>query len=67
MIASGGILSGADVFQKIARGANAVQIYTALVYRGPGAVSRIYEELAIELKLRKIPSVREAIGCYYKE
>ncbi|MCX6125915.1 MAG: quinone-dependent dihydroorotate dehydrogenase [Proteobacteria bacterium] len=67
IIASGGILSGADVFQKIARGATAVQIYTALVYRGPGAVSRIYEELAIELKLRNIPSVREALGCYYKE
>lgn len=63
-IATGGILSGVDVFHKIARGASAVQLYTALVYRGPGAVSRIYEELALELKLRGFGSVRDAIGCW---
>ena len=67
MIASGGILSGIDVFHKIARGACAVQLYTALIYRGPGAILRIYDELAWELKLRKISSVRDAIGSWYEE
>jgi len=38
MIASGGILSGGDILQKIRRGASAVQIYSALVYRGPWVV-----------------------------
>jgi dihydroorotate dehydrogenase len=38
MIGCGGILSGADIFEKIIRGASAVQIYTALVYRGPWVV-----------------------------
>lgn len=67
MIASGGILSGIDAFHKIARGACAVQLYTALIYRGPGAVARIYEELAWELRLRNISSVRDAIGSWYEE
>ncbi len=67
MIASGGVLSGIDAFHKIARGACAIQIYTALVYRGPGAVARIHEELALELKLRNIANLQDAIGCWYKE
>lgn len=67
MIASGGVLSGVDAFHKITRGACAVQIYTALVYRGPGAVARIHEELALELKLRKFSNVQDAIGAWYKE
>jgi dihydroorotate dehydrogenase len=65
IIASGGVLSGVDAFHKLARGACAVQIYTALVYRGPGAVLSICEELAAELKLRGFNSAQEAIGSYY--
>lgn len=65
VIASGGVLSGIDAFHKLARGARAVQIYTALVYRGPGAALQICEELAAELKLRGFASVEEAIGSWY--
>jgi dihydroorotate dehydrogenase len=65
VIASGGVLSGVDAFHKLARGARAVQIYTALVYRGPGAALQICEELAAELKLRGFASVEEAIGSWY--
>lgn len=65
MIAAGGILSGLDVLSKIARGALAVQIYTALVYRGPWTVYRILLELIFELKLRGFSSVDEARGSYY--
>ena len=64
-IASGGVLSGVDAFHKLARGASAVQIYTALVYRGPGAAMRICEELAAELKLRGFASAEESIGSWY--
>ena len=66
MIASGGIISGIDVFQKLSRGASAVQIYTALVYRGPGAVQRICEELSEELKLRGFASAEDCIGSIYQ-
>jgi dihydroorotate dehydrogenase len=38
LIGVGGILSGADAGTKIAAGASLVQLYTGLVYRGPGLV-----------------------------
>lgn len=38
VIAVGGIMSGADAREKIAAGASLVQLYTGLIYRGPGLV-----------------------------
>lgn len=67
MIASGGVLSGVDLFQKIARGASAVQIYTALVYRGPFVVWKLLTELAAEMRLRGYSCVQDFIGSYYEE
>jgi dihydroorotate dehydrogenase len=39
IIGVGGILSGADALEKLDAGASLVQIYTGLIYRGPGLVS----------------------------
>jgi dihydroorotate dehydrogenase len=39
LIGCGGIFSPSDVREKIAAGATLVQLYTGLVYRGPGLVS----------------------------
>ncbi len=39
LIGCGGVLSRADAREKIAAGATLVQLYTGLVYRGPGLVS----------------------------
>jgi dihydroorotate dehydrogenase len=39
LIGSGGILSGADAVEKRAAGATLVQLYTGLIYRGPGLVA----------------------------
>jgi len=66
MIASGGILSGADIFQKLIRGAQAVQIYTALVYGGPWVVHHLLRELAEELKLAGFASAEDAVGSFYQ-
>lgn len=38
VIGVGGILRGADAAEKVAAGADLVQLYTGLVYRGPGLV-----------------------------
>lgn len=38
IIGVGGVLSGADAVSKIKAGADLVQIYTGLIYRGPGLV-----------------------------
>jgi dihydroorotate dehydrogenase len=39
IIGVGGILSGADAREKMRAGANLVQIYSGLIYRGPDLVS----------------------------
>lgn len=39
IIAAGGILSGTDAHAKLAAGATLVQLYSGLVYRGPGLVA----------------------------
>ena len=40
IIGVGGIMSGADAVSKIEAGANVVQIYTGLIYKGSGLVSQ---------------------------
>ena len=66
MIASGGVLTGSDVIQKIARGACAVQIYSALVYRGPWAVLKLLEEVKAEMDNLEIQFLSDFIGSHYK-
>jgi dihydroorotate dehydrogenase len=39
IIGVGGIMSGADAHQKLAAGAELLQVYTGLIYRGPGLVA----------------------------
>lgn len=46
VIACGGISSADDVKEKLDIGASLVQIYTGLVYEGPGLAKRIKRELA---------------------
>ena len=47
IIAAGGIMSGDDALEKIEAGAKLVQIYTGLIYRGPGLIDEIYHTLRI--------------------
>jgi dihydroorotate dehydrogenase len=46
IIGVGGILSGADALEKVDAGATLVQIYTGLIYRGPGLVPECARALA---------------------
>lgn len=61
LIAVGGIESGPDAYQRIRAGASLVQIYTALVYQGPGLVRRILAELRACLDADGFASVKEAV------
>ncbi len=45
IIGVGGILSGRDAVAKIEAGADLVQLYTGLIYRGPGLVREVAEAL----------------------
>ena len=63
LIGAGGIASGADAMTKIRAGACAVQLYSALVYGGPGLVQRIKSDLAARLRAEGFASVTDAIGA----
>jgi len=62
LIGAGGVASGADAYAKIRAGASAVQLYSALVYEGPGLVGRIARDLAARLRADGFASVAEAVG-----
>jgi dihydroorotate dehydrogenase len=63
LVGCGGIASGADAYAKIRAGASAVQLYTLLVFRGPGLVQAIKRDLAARLKADGFTSVAEAVGA----
>lgn len=62
LIAVGGVDSGEEAYQRIRSGACAVQIYSALVFEGPGLVRRIKADLAARLRADGFPSVSAAVG-----
>jgi dihydroorotate dehydrogenase len=59
LIGVGGIASGADAAEKIQAGATLVQLYTALIYQGPGLLDEIKTAL---LGLAREESYTAAIG-----
>ncbi|MEE2661662.1 MAG: quinone-dependent dihydroorotate dehydrogenase [Pseudomonadota bacterium] len=62
IIGSGGIASGADAYAMIRAGASLVQLYTALVFRGPLLIPQIKHELAFLLAKDGFKSVNDAVG-----
>ena len=62
LIGVGGIDSGQSAFEQIAAGATAIQLYTGMVYKGPGVVKDIKKELIEILKKEKIKNIQEAVG-----
>ncbi len=62
LIGVGGISSGADAYEKIRAGASLVQLYTGLVYEGPGLVRRIKRELLTCLTRDGFASIADAVG-----
>jgi dihydroorotate dehydrogenase len=65
IIAVGGIASGADAYQFIRAGATAIQLYTALIYRGPSLVRIICQELS-QLLQKDGMTLKQAIGADLK-
>ena len=62
IIGVGGVDSAPSAYAKIRAGASLVQLYTALVYEGPGLVKRIKRSLVRLLKADGFSSVQEAVG-----
>ncbi|WP_421934254.1 quinone-dependent dihydroorotate dehydrogenase [Phenylobacterium sp.] len=63
LIGAGGIASGADAYARIRAGASAVQLYSAMVFGGPGLVSRIKADLARRLRADGFAQVADAVGA----
>jgi len=62
IVGVGGISGGADAYAKIRAGASLVQLYTALVYQGPGLIERVKRELAALLERDGHASIAAAVG-----
>ena len=62
LVGVGGVSSGADAYAKIKAGASLVELYTALVFEGPGLVARIKAELAALLVDDGFANVSDAVG-----
>jgi dihydroorotate dehydrogenase len=62
LIAAGGIGSGADAFARIQAGASLVQLYSALVYRGPGLARAIARDMKQLLAREGFARLTDAVG-----
>lgn len=66
LVGTGGVASGAQAYAKIRAGASLVQLYTGLIYRGPGLVAEIKADLAALLRRDGFASLAEAVGADHK-
>jgi len=66
LVGVGGIASAADAYARVRAGASLVQLYTALIYQGPGLVARIKEGMAERLKADGFKNVGDAVGADLK-
>ena len=62
LIGVGGIASADDAWARIRAGASLIQLYSALVYEGPGLVRRITRGLERLMKRDGFTSIAEAVG-----
>ena len=62
LIGAGGIASAADAYARIRAGASLVQLYSALVYEGPGLARRMVRDLPALLARDGFTSVADAVG-----
>jgi dihydroorotate dehydrogenase len=63
LVSAGGIDSGAEAYRRLRAGASLVQIYTALIYEGPGLPHRINEELLALMERDGVKGIAEVIGA----
>jgi dihydroorotate dehydrogenase len=63
IIGVGGVLTADDAYERIRSGASLVQLYTALIYEGPGVVRRIVRGLVDRLARDGFSHIGEAVGA----
>lgn len=63
IIGVGGIFTGDDAYEKILAGASLIQVYTGMIYEGPGIVKAINTRLLELMKRDGFSNMKEAIGA----
>lgn len=66
LVGVGGISSGADAYAKIRAGASLVQLYSALVFKGPALISKIKSDLRAYLSSDGFATVAAAVGADHR-
>ncbi|MDK9722119.1 MAG: quinone-dependent dihydroorotate dehydrogenase [Rhodospirillales bacterium] len=66
LIGVGGVASGADAYAKIRAGASLVQVYSALIYKGPMLIERIKSELCHLLRRDGFTRISDAVGADHR-
>jgi dihydroorotate dehydrogenase len=67
IIGVGGVSSADDAWEKLVAGAELVQIYSALIYRGPGVVRAIVAGLADKTRALGVATLAEALARARRE
>jgi dihydroorotate dehydrogenase len=67
LIGVGGIDSGEAALAKIEAGATLLQLYTGLIYEGPGLIARIKDHLASAARRGGAKSIASLVGARFKE
>jgi dihydroorotate dehydrogenase len=62
LVAAGGVETVDDVWDRIRAGATLVQVYTALIYDGPGLPRALSRGLRDKLRAAGLSTIRDAIG-----
>ena len=66
IIGVGGIFSAEDAYEKITAGSSLVELFTGLVYKGPGVVKKINKGLTNILEKEGFSKIEEAVGYYLR-
>lgn len=61
MIAAGGIFSGTDIYERLRRGACAVEVFSVLFLRHPLVIKTLLDELLTVMRQRRIQSVSDIL------
>jgi len=63
IVSVGGIDSGEEVYRRLRAGASLVQIYSALVFHGPGLVKKVHEDLLDRFDADGVERLDDIIGA----
>ena len=62
IVGVGGISSADDAYERVRSGASLIQVYTALIYHGPGLLARLVDGMSERLARDGFTGIHQAVG-----